>query len=100
MSCSYEDARSPLYGARVRDPVLQRRRASPGGQGRLIYQRGQEADSTSPENLAEACEFLGIPYRETWFEDFHDPLTPVGRTTPLQMDARWSGAVSYSPLAR
>lgn len=54
--------------------------------GMLIHQRGSQVHSIKPSTLAEACDFLGIPYREVWFEDFHDPLTPIGPDTPLEID--------------
>jgi hypothetical protein len=61
--------------------------------GRLAYQRGHEVDSIVPGNLGEACEFLGVPYRETWFEDFHDPLAPIGPTADLHVDTESANAL-------
>jgi hypothetical protein len=52
----------------------------------LVHQQGDQVSVVSVTGLAEACEFLGIPYREEWFEDFHDPLAPVGPRTPLDID--------------
>lgn len=42
-----------------------------------------------PTSVTEACDFIGMPYREVWFEDFHDPLEPwdPDRTFELDDDA-------------
>lgn len=55
--------------------------------GTLVRQRGHQVESIAPKTLAEACAFLDLPYREVWFEDFHDPLDPVGPTTPLEIES-------------
>jgi len=54
--------------------------------GRLVRQRRTQIDSIVPKTVAEACEFLDIPYREVWFEDFHDPLDPIGPDAALEID--------------
>lgn len=51
----------------------------------LIHQMGDVVSSTGLTTPGEACEFLGIPYRDTWFEDFHDPLAPAGENSPLDI---------------
>lgn len=53
--------------------------------GRLVYQTSDEVRSVEPGTLAEACEFSGIPYRESWFGGFHDPPSPIGSTTRLDI---------------
>lgn len=39
-----------------------------------------------PSTVAAACAFVGIPYREVWFEDFHDPLEAWDPERPLDLD--------------
>lgn len=62
--------------------------------GILVHQQGHQVDSIEPSTLAEACHFLGIRYREVWFEDFHDPLAPIGPETPLTIDADSARAIA------
>lgn len=59
----------------------------------LVHQQNGEVSATSPTDLADACEFLGIPYREEWFEDFHDPLTPAGARATLDIDVGAADAI-------
>lgn len=61
--------------------------------GDLIHQREDDVSVASVSTVGEACEFLGIPYRETWFEDFHDPLTPVGPQANLDIDPKAAEAI-------
>ena len=49
----------------------------------LVYQQGDQVRSTQITTLEAACRFLGIPYQEVWFADFHDPLSSVGAATEL-----------------
>ena len=52
----------------------------------LIFQTGDEVDWIEPTSVGEACAFLGIEYDEAWFDDFHDPLEPVGPDAELVLD--------------
>ncbi|MFP4073452.1 MAG: hypothetical protein ACLFVZ_05395 [Actinomycetota bacterium] len=54
--------------------------------GMLVHQQDHHVDSIVPKTLAEACDFLDISYREVWFEDFHDPLDPIGPDAVLEID--------------
>lgn len=54
--------------------------------GALVVQEGRSVRHREVTDLAAACRFLEIPYEETWFEGFHDPLQPVGPTAPLEID--------------
>ncbi len=53
---------------------------------RLVYHQGGSEASSAVTTLRQACTFLGIPYRERWFDGFHDPLVPVGPDTVLAID--------------
>jgi hypothetical protein len=53
---------------------------------RIVRQRGEDILSARVTTLAKACEFLGIPYREQWFDRFHDPLAPVGADARLDIE--------------
>lgn len=55
-------------------------------ENRIIRQQGNEERSTEVTTLREACNFLGIPYREVWFDAFHDPLASVGPDIALDVD--------------
>ena len=59
----------------------------------LVHQRGQEVRSTRITTLEEGCAFLSIPYRDVWFEGFHDPLSPAGGTTELPVDPAATAAI-------
>lgn len=39
----------------------------------LVVEAGDETRQTRPGSVAAACGFLDLPYRETWFDGFHDP---------------------------
>ena len=60
----------------------------------LVYQQGQQVRSIPITTLQDACDFLNIPYRDVWFESFHDPLTPVGATTNLPLDPGVTDAIA------
>lgn len=53
---------------------------------RIVRQRGDDIRRARVTTLREACNFLEIPYRDEWFEKFHDPLAPVGADVPLDVD--------------
>ena len=59
----------------------------------LVYQQRHQVRSAPITTLEAACAFLGIPYRDVWFEGFHDPLGPVGPTTRLSVDPEAAGAI-------
>lgn len=54
----------------------------------LLYQRQEEVSAATVSTVSEACDFLDIPYRETWFDDFHDPLKPAGPDAQLDIDPK------------
>ena len=61
--------------------------------GDLVYQRNDAVSAASVASVAEACEFLGIPYREKWFDGFHDPLPPAGPDALLEIDPKAADAI-------
>lgn len=68
---------------------------------RIVRQRGDDIRSARLTTLREACNFLEIPYRDEWFEKFHDPLTSVGPDVPLDVDPAVSRALeSWQEFAR
>jgi hypothetical protein len=61
--------------------------------GVLVYQ-GRDGVRCSPlTTVGAACDFLGIPYRESWFGGFHDPPEPVGPAACLAADEEAAEAV-------
>jgi len=52
----------------------------------LVDQQGEQVRTTPITTLDAACRFLGLPYRDVWFEGFHDPLSPVGAVAELAVD--------------
>jgi hypothetical protein len=71
--------------------------------GLLVRQQDDRVSSTEITTLADACEFLDIPYEESWFADFHDPLAPVGAEAKLEVDGEAAKALGdwfgFSTLA-
>ena len=61
---------------------------------RLVRQRRDEANSRELTTVADANAFLGIPYREEWFGDFHDPLPPTDPRSPLDLDPSAAAALA------
>lgn len=59
----------------------------------LVHQTGDEVRSTRIATLDAAAQFLGLEYRETWFDSFHDPLSSAGQHTPLDVDPAAATAV-------
>ena len=55
---------------------------------RLVHQTTQGATWAVLTTLGQACDFLGIPYRDRWYEEFHDPPPPIGPTVSLAVDER------------
>ncbi|MDR9451708.1 MAG: hypothetical protein RI637_10865 [Acidimicrobiia bacterium] len=60
---------------------------------RLVYQHGDQIRSIPITTLQAAADFLGIPYREVWFEGFRDPLASVGPDTGLMVDPAVTEAI-------
>ncbi len=52
----------------------------------LVHQQGEDVRSTPITTLAAATHFLGISYRDVWFDGFHDPLDPVGADHHLNVE--------------
>jgi hypothetical protein len=59
----------------------------------LIHQQGNQVRSAPITTLQAANDFLGIPYRDVWFEGFHDPLISVGSDTELTVDPAITAAL-------
>lgn len=53
---------------------------------RIVYQRGDEVEIAPITTLGDACAFLGIPFREVWFDGFDDSLPSVGADAALYVD--------------
>lgn len=53
-----------------------------------------ERRDTRPTSVRDACAFVGIEYRTTWFEDFHDPLAPWDPDRPVDVDAEAAAALA------
>ena len=76
-------------------------RATPGGfgtpefEGRvaridgslLVHQEGTNVATQQISTVRAAAEFFGGTYNEVWFENFKDPLIPVGPDAALSVDA-------------
>lgn len=76
-------------------------RATPGGfgtpefEGRvarvdgslLVHEEGGNVATRQISTVRAAAEFFGDSYAEVWFEDFKDPLTPIGPDVALSVDA-------------
>jgi hypothetical protein len=61
--------------------------------GRLVFQVGEVVRSAVPESVSDAARFVGLDYRQTWFEGFHDPLAPVDPDVPLAIDVQAARAL-------
>jgi hypothetical protein len=59
----------------------------------VIHQVGDHVCSHRITNLAEVAGFLGLAYRDVWFDGFHDPLPPVGPDAPLAVESVITEAV-------
>lgn len=59
----------------------------------LVYQKRKQVRSAPITTLEAACAFLGISYRDVWFNGFHDPLGPVGATADLPIDPEATDAI-------
>jgi len=59
----------------------------------LIHQRGDRVRSVPITTLEAATRFLRIPYRDVWFDGFHDPLSPFGADTELEIDPEVTAAI-------
>ncbi len=76
-------------------------RATPGGFGTpefagrvarvdgalLVHAEGANVATRQISTVRAAAEFFGEAYKEVWFEDFKDPLTPIGPDIALSVDA-------------
>ena len=56
---------------------------------------GEEEPRTPLTTVREACAFLRLEYRQTWFADFHDPLAPVDHDEPLDVDRSAAEALAH-----
>jgi len=61
--------------------------------GVLVHQVGDHVRSADITTLIDATGFLGLEYREQWFDAFHDPLSPLGSSTRLEVDAAAADAI-------
>lgn len=53
----------------------------------LVHEESGNIATTTISNIREAARFFGGEYREVWFDDFHDPLTPADPDAPLHIDS-------------
>ena len=51
----------------------------------IVHQQGDRVRVSVITTLRDAADFLGIPYREAWFDGFHDPVEAVGPDAELQV---------------
>ncbi|MEX1093241.1 MAG: hypothetical protein WEF28_08800 [Acidimicrobiia bacterium] len=84
-------------------------RATPGGfgtpefEGRvarvdgslLVHEEGGNVATRQISTVRAAAEFFGDSYAEVWFEDFKDPLTPIGPDVALSVDADDSHLIGF-----
>lgn len=54
--------------------------------GRLVVEGSAGTRQVEPTTVLDACRHVGIDYRETWFEDFHDPLAAWQPDRDLPVD--------------
>jgi hypothetical protein len=59
----------------------------------IVHQEGDSVRAEPLTSLAAAAAFLGLEYRDVWFDNFHDPLAPAGADTPLSVDSAVTDAV-------
>ncbi len=60
---------------------------------RLVYQQGDAVRSIPITTLEEAAGFLGIQYRDFWFDGFHDPPDPSDPLAELTVDPATTDAI-------
>ena len=53
---------------------------------RLVHERNGTSASQEISTVRAAAEFFGGNHKEVWFDDFHDPLTPIDPDTELSVD--------------
>ena len=61
--------------------------------GALVHQHADRVEHTTLTTASEACAFLGIEYRKSWFDGFHDPLAPADPLEPLEVDPEAAPAI-------
>lgn len=59
----------------------------------LVHQTADGVRTEAITTAGAAARFLGLEYREVWFENFHDPLEPVGPDTVLTVPTQVADAV-------
>lgn len=52
----------------------------------LVYEQPDQMASQTITTVRAAAEFVGITYEVNWYQDFHDPLTPIDPEMPLAVD--------------
>jgi hypothetical protein len=52
----------------------------------LVFESGGNVATQTITTIRAAAEFFGGEYRPVWFDDFHDPLSPMDPDTPLDID--------------
>ena len=62
--------------------------------GQLVHQTWQGLTSAVLTTLGQACDLLGIPYRDSWYGAFHDPPAPIGPTVPLVVDEKAAAMIA------
>lgn len=53
----------------------------------LVHEEATNVATREISTVRAAAEFFGGGYEEVWFEDFRDPLTPIGPDVALSVDA-------------
>ncbi len=60
----------------------------------VVESSSDEARRTRPGSVRDACRSLDITHRDTWFDDFHDPLAPDDPDAALVLDRDAADAVA------
>lgn len=60
---------------------------------RLVHQAAEEVRTAEITTAGDAARFVGLEYRDMWFDNFRDPLEPAGPDARLTVDPRAAGAI-------
>lgn len=52
----------------------------------LVFESGGNVATQTITTIRAAAEFFGGEYKPAWFDDFHDPLSPMDPDIPLDID--------------
>ncbi len=59
----------------------------------LVHQIADTVSTEAITTVGDAARFLGLEYRDVWFDDFHDPLDPIGPDTALTVEPQVADAI-------